>query len=80
MDHWKQIVAANLSALRKEKGLTQVQLAEQLHYSDKAVSKWERGESLPDLAVMKQLADFYGMNESGHASEAVAERITELIK
>ncbi len=61
MDHWKQIVAANLSALRKEKGLTQVQLAEQLHYSDKAVSKWERGESLPDLAVMKQLADFYGI-------------------
>ena len=61
MDDWKHIVAANLSALRKEKGLTQLQLAEQLHYSDKAVSKWERGESLPDLAVMKQLADFYGI-------------------
>lgn len=59
MDDWKHIVAANLSALRKEKRLTQLQLAEQLHYSDKAVSKWERGESLPDLAVMKQLADFY---------------------
>ena len=61
MDDWKQIVAANLSAMRKEQGLTQLQLAEQLHYSDKAVSKWERGESLPDLAVMKQLADFYGV-------------------
>ncbi len=61
MEHWKQIVATNLSTLRKEKGLTQVQLAELLHYSDKAVSKWERGESLPDLAVMKQLADFYGI-------------------
>lgn len=61
MDDWKHIVAANLSALRKDKGLTQLQLAEQLHYSDKAVSKWERGESLPDLAVMKQLADFYGI-------------------
>ncbi len=61
MDDWKHVVAANLSALRKEHGLTQLQLAEQLHYSDKAVSKWERGESLPDLAVMKQLADFYGI-------------------
>lgn len=61
MDDWKQTVAANLTALRKEQHLTQAQLAEQLHYSDKAVSKWERGESLPDLAVMKQLADFYGI-------------------
>lgn len=59
MDDWKRIVAANLSELRKSHHLTQAQLAEQLHYSDKAVSKWERGESLPDLAVMKQLADFY---------------------
>ena len=61
MEDWKQIVAGNLAALRKEHGLTQLQLAEQLHYSDKAVSKWERGESMPDLAVMKQLADFYGI-------------------
>lgn len=61
MKDWKQIVAGNLAALRKAQGLTQLQLAEQLHYSDKAVSKWERGESMPDLAVMKQLADFYGI-------------------
>ena len=59
MDEWKQTVAANLSSLRKSHHLTQLQLAEILHYSDKAVSKWERGESLPDLAVMKQLADLY---------------------
>lgn len=61
MEDWKQIVAGNLASLRKAQGLTQLQLAEQLHYSDKAVSKWERGESMPDLAVMKQLADFYGI-------------------
>lgn len=61
MDDWKHIVAANLVRLRKANQLTQLQLAEQLHYSDKAVSKWERGESLPDLAVMKQLADYYGI-------------------
>lgn len=61
MDDWKHIVAANLVRLRKANAMTQLQLAERLHYSDKAVSKWERGESLPDLAVMKQLADFYGI-------------------
>ncbi|MBQ8922707.1 MAG: helix-turn-helix domain-containing protein [Oscillospiraceae bacterium] len=61
MEDWKQVVAANLAEQRKARHLTQAQLAEQLHYSDKAVSKWERGESLPDLAVMKQLADFYGI-------------------
>ena len=61
MDDWKHVVAANLVRLRKDHQLTQLQLAEMLHYSDKAVSKWERGESLPDLAVMKQLADYYGI-------------------
>lgn len=59
MAELKQIVAHNLSQLRKEHQLTQIQLAEQIHYSDKAVSKWERGESLPDLVVLKQLADYY---------------------
>ncbi|MBP0974894.1 MAG: helix-turn-helix domain-containing protein [Oscillospiraceae bacterium] len=61
MEEWKQTVAANLTALRKSHQMTQLQLAELLHYSDKAVSKWERGESLPDLSVMKQLADYYGI-------------------
>ncbi len=61
MEEWKQTVAANLAALRKAHHMTQLQLAEMLHYSDKAVSKWERGESLPDLSVMKQLAEYYGI-------------------
>lgn len=59
MEQFKKIVAENLSAMRKEHHLTQLQLAELLHYSDKAVSKWERGESLPDLIVLKQIADLY---------------------
>jgi len=61
MEDLKQVVAANMTTFRKERHLTQAQLANQLHYSDKAVSKWERGESLPDLLIMKQLADFYGI-------------------
>ncbi len=59
MAELKQIVARNLTQMRKEHQLTQIQLAERIHYSDKAVSKWERGESLPDLVVLKQLADYY---------------------
>ena len=57
----KDNLAKNLMLYRKAKGLTQLELAEKLNYSDKAVSKWERGESVPDLAVLKQLADFYGV-------------------
>jgi len=42
-------------------GLTQQELAEMFHYSDKAVSKWERGESIPDVGVLKQIADRFGV-------------------
>ena len=54
-------LAENLVKYRKHFGLTQAELAEKLNYSDKAVSKWERGESVPDLYVLKQLADFYNV-------------------
>lgn len=53
------IIAANISALRTESGMTQAQLAEVLNYTDKAVSKWERAESVPDILVLKQLADHF---------------------
>lgn len=59
MSDLKEIIAANLIRLRQEVGLTQAQLAEKLNYTDKAVSKWERGESIPDLRVLIQLADLY---------------------
>lgn len=55
----KENLAKNLISYRKALNLTQVELAEKLNYSDKAVSKWERGESFPDLCVLKQIADFY---------------------
>ena len=56
----KENLAQNLIMFRKSVNLTQAELALKLNYSDKAVSKWERGESVPDLAVLKQIADFYG--------------------
>lgn len=57
----EQIIAENLAYYRKEAGLTQLEIAEQFNYSDKSISKWERGEGLPDVLVLKSLADFYGI-------------------
>ena len=52
----KYQIGANIAAYRKQAGLTQAGLAEKLNYSDKAVSKWERGESVPDVLTLMQLA------------------------
>src|SRR5690554_6504635 len=52
-------VANNLVNYRKDKNLTQMELAEQINYSDKVISKWERGESLPGIDALKTIADFY---------------------
>ncbi len=59
MEDLKITVAKNLRELRTASGMTQSDLAERINYSDKAVSKWERGESLPDVQVLKYLADMY---------------------
>ena len=57
----RQTIAANIVKLRTAHGFTQAELAERLSYSDKAVSKWERAESLPDIVVLKQLADLFSV-------------------
>ena len=57
----KYRIGANIAAYRKRDGLTQASLAEKLNYSDKAVSKWERGESIPDVLTMMQLAELFGI-------------------
>ena len=59
MQDLKFIIAKNIQKLRQEKGLTQLELAEKLNYSDKTVSKWERGESMPDIVVLKNIADIF---------------------
>ena len=57
----KLTVAHNLAALRKQAGLTQGELAEKFNYSDKSISKWEHGDTMPDIEVLKDLCDFYGV-------------------
>ena len=56
-DKLKLQIGKNIAAYRKLAGLTQAGLAEKINYSDKAVSKWERGESMPDVTTLVQLAE-----------------------
>ena len=57
----KLISASNLIKLRTGAGLTQAELGEKLNYSDKTISKWERGEAIPDAYVLTQLAEIFGV-------------------
>lgn len=65
----KSQVSANLSALRKQRGITQAELAEKLNYSDKAISRWEKGDTLPDLNVLYEICQFYGITMNDLVSE-----------
>ena len=53
-------IGANIARLRKQSRMTQAELAERLNYSDKAVSKWERAESMPDVLTLMLLAEQFG--------------------
>jgi len=55
----KQNFANNLKSLRKEHGLTQIKLASALNYSDKSVSKWEKGDVLPDVFTLHSIAAYF---------------------
>ena len=59
LEKLKRQIGINIATQRKHAGLTQAGLAEKLNYSDKAVSKWERGESIPDALTLIQLAELF---------------------
>ena len=65
----RKTVAKNIAADRKAHHDTQLDLATKLNYSDKSVSKWERGESLPDVYILSQIADLYGVSVSALIGE-----------
>ncbi len=56
-----QIIAKNITALRKNAGMTQAGLAEKIGYSDKSISKWERADGIPDVICLKTIADLFGV-------------------
>ncbi len=66
----RERLAVNLTALRKKAGLTQSELAERINYSDKSVSKWERGDGVPELFVLYQLCEIYGVKLDDFLSES----------
>lgn len=62
IENLKLQIGANIAFYRKQAGLTQANLAEKLNYSDKAVSKWERGESVPDVLTLAMLAEQFDIS------------------
>ena len=74
----QELLAKNLAYYRKASGLTQLELADKFIYSDKSVSKWERGEGFPDIFVLKSLADFYGITvDDFYQSEHKAVKVSQ---
>ena len=76
----KQDIGKKISAIRKELGMTQKELAEKLHVTDKSISKWETGTHFPDIAIMEDLASSLGITvvellglENSSAKEVVDE-------
>ena len=61
MKNVREIIPKNLIFLRKQHKLTQIELSKKINYSDKAVSRWEKGEVLPDVEVLQNICDVYGI-------------------
>lgn len=82
---FRKRIGNNISYYRKANGLTQSALAEKLNYSDKAVSKWERGESVPDVYVLYTMSEVFGCSLNdiiGQSSnnDITDEKLDEMIK
>ncbi|MBQ7654632.1 MAG: helix-turn-helix transcriptional regulator [Clostridia bacterium] len=64
-----EIISKNIAHFRKLSGLTQAQLAERLNYSDKSVSKWERGDGIPDIFVLEEMSEIFGVKVNDFLDE-----------
>ena len=69
LEKLKRQIGTNIALQRKNAGLTQAGLAEKLNYSDKAVSKWERGDSMPDILTLVQLSELFEVSVSDLLSD-----------
>lgn len=76
----RERLAKNLTEYRRLHELTQAELAEKLSYSDKSVSKWERGEGLPDVYVLYRLAELYGVTTDDLLSDRTPHKSPTLLK
>lgn len=83
MEKTKEImnnIQENLIYYRAKIGLTQVELSEQLGYSNKSVSKWERGEGIPDVIVLSKIASIFGITVNDLISSQKVKVKKSLIK
>ena len=64
MEDLREIIPNNIVSLRKKQGLTQIDLAKKINYSDKAVSRWEKGEVLPDIETLQSLCKIFNVSIS----------------
>ncbi len=62
-------ISQNLIKYRNASGLTQSAIAQKINYTDKSVSKWERGDGTPDIFVLSSLAEFYGVKVDDFLSD-----------
>lgn len=73
----EKIVAANITELRKSRQFTQLELAEKLNYSDKTISKWERGDGLPDLKTICKMAEIFDVSVDYFVTEGASDEINK---
>lgn len=69
-----EIFAKNIIYLRNKNNLTQLELAEKLNYSDKAVSRWERGEAIPDAKVLVAMSEIFGVTIDNMLKKEIKEK------
>ena len=69
-----ELFAKNIIYLRTKNNLTQLELAEKLNYSDKAVSRWERGEAIPDAKVLLAMSDIFGVSIDNMLKKEIKEK------
>ncbi len=69
----KEIIARNITYLRKKMGLSQLELAEKIQYSNKNISKWEKAETTPSVFTLKRLAEIFGVSVDQLVSTLIEE-------
>lgn len=77
METLENIIAENILKHRKFAKLTQTELGEKLNFSDKSVSKWEKGESLPDIVTLKKMCDIFNITLNDLTSKTSPRQTTK---
>ncbi|MEL7607935.1 MAG: helix-turn-helix domain-containing protein [Bacillota bacterium] len=78
MDELKKTISRNIQYLRTLNQLTQYELGEKLNYSDKAISKWERAEAVPDVYILKKMSELFNVTVDYFLRDHVGEKRQKL--